>query len=451
MADPAQQLCGWSFQRSVAAGPDGSVHVAWLDRRSVPAQVWYRRYDAARGVWLAESVVSSRAVDCNRPGLAVDAAGDVHLVWHCEVFPEQGVWYRRRDARHGWQAETLLVPARSSFLRRWPVVSCRPGGRELHVVFSGEPDSGLGQGVFHVEFRPDSGWQRVAMLAGGDGRDRRAASVVVDSANWVTVLWSGQDSGLLSRQVCCRRRVGGVWDAVELVPSAARELDQDEPAAAVGPGGVVHAVWSGARRGDVWRRIFWCRRVAGGWGAPVVIDGAGEFNQQRATVAAGAGGEVFAAWCAADESAPGVRGVQFAVRDTAGGWSAPVRLSPAGLGGADCPGLIAGTAGRLHLVWQSAPQADYDVFYRRGYPGGAGLADRGEPGFCAARVWPVPTRGVVVVRIKGVAGVRDGLGRPVSCPVRRRGDGFTELDVSGLPAGVYFVGGAAGAARLVVQ
>ncbi|MFO7651530.1 MAG: hypothetical protein R6X13_09365, partial [bacterium] len=306
------------------------------------------------------------------------------------------------------------------------------------------PDSGLGAAVFHIEYRADSGWGAAMQLVPG-GLSRETATLAVDSADNVSVLWSGFDFGGMGSQICCIRRVGGTWGAVEQVPSLGPSRSQVEPCLSVEPGtGVLHAVWGGRADGHAYSRIQYCRRAPGGWGAAYGVGAAVRFDQSSPTVA-WRDGRVHVAWCAADSQSPTVRQVQYCERDTNGLWSTVERLTALGSGNTDYPSLAADRRGRLHLAWQGAPGRDYDVYYRSGLPAGAGVsAERSvEPRRLAA--WPSPARDWVTVEAGGPVTVRDALGRSAACPQSSTGAGRVRLDVRGLAPGVYF----AGPARLV--
>lgn len=437
--DTCQQLLGHAYQRSIGTDPQGNVHVAWLDSRRVPAQVWYRRFDAGSRQWLPETALTARPVACQRPTLACDASGDVHIAWHSASSPDYGIWYKRLDAAAGrWRAETLLVPGSAARVRQYPAVACRPGGRGVHVAWYGTPDSGLGAAVFHVEFKPDSGWRLLEQLVQA-GVSREAAALAVDSAGDVSVLWSGLDFGGMGSQVCCIRRVGGAWGAVEQVPSLGASRSQYEPSLAAEPGsGVLHAVWYGGADGHGYDRVQYCRRAPGGWGAAYGVGAAVRFDQAGPTIA-WRDGRVHVAWCAADSSSPTVRQVQYCERDTNGLWSSVERLTALGSGNTDRPSLAADQRGRLHLAWQGAPGRNYDIYYRSGLPAGAGVSDerRAEPSRLSA--WPSPVRERVTLEACGPVTLRDAAGRTVVCPQSVAGR-TVSIDVRGLAPGVYFAG-----------
>ncbi len=443
--DGANQLLGQGHQRSIAVDLQRNVHVAWLDDRVPLAQVWHRRFDAAAGRWLPETALTARPANCARPSVACDAAGNVHLAWHSAAHPDYGIWYKRFDAAAGrWQPETLLVTGSLERTRLFPAVACRPGGREVHIVWYGTPDTGIGQAVFHIEHRPDSGWGRLTQLTQSRA-SREMAAIAVAGDNTVSVVWSGTDFATERSQIACIRRVSGVWGAVERVSNLGYDLTQSEPALAVEPGtGVLHAVWKGVVQGSAWLRVFYCRRAPGGWGIVTTVQPRGEYSQARPTVAWRATGQVSVAWCAADDASPSASQVQFSERDTAGLWSPAERLTAFASGTVDHPSIAADRWGRLHVAFQGAPGGQHDVYYRLGVPAGAGLGAepvRGQPVLVAC---PSPARDWVRIECAGPVTVRDAAGRVVACPQSADGR-VVRLDVRGLLPGVYF----ADAARFV--
>lgn len=142
----ANQVTGYSGQHSVAVDGAGDVHVAWLDQRNVPYQVWYRRYDAGTSTWLAETALTARQANCFQPGMACDSAGNVHVAWHVGNWNPLGVgiWAKCYNAgTHHWRADTLIDSTTASYPQQYPSVACIPGTGDAAVAWYGSPDTGV--------------------------------------------------------------------------------------------------------------------------------------------------------------------------------------------------------------------------------------------------------------------------------------------------------------------
>lgn len=95
---------------AIAAGRDGSLHVAWGDSRqdSVGAlgKIYYRR--RCGDIWLAEERLTDPSNDAMRPGIAIDDSGYVHVAWIDARIPDDQIYHRRRTPG-GWESETRVT------------------------------------------------------------------------------------------------------------------------------------------------------------------------------------------------------------------------------------------------------------------------------------------------------------------------------------------------------
>jgi hypothetical protein len=69
---------------NIAVGPDGTLHVAWTDRRSgARARLFYLRSHDRGDSWDApRDLAGDAAQDANAPSISVDLLGRVHIAWH---------------------------------------------------------------------------------------------------------------------------------------------------------------------------------------------------------------------------------------------------------------------------------------------------------------------------------------------------------------------------------
>ncbi|MBM3315991.1 hypothetical protein FJY71_09210, partial [candidate division WOR-3 bacterium] len=204
--DPASQYAGFGGQRPVAVDPAGNVWVVWVDQRTVPYQLWYRKRDALTG-WQPEQQLTSRPVSCFPAAVAADGAGNVHVAWHLDGWPDRGIWYKRYDAaRAAWLPETLVHPLASHRTGQYPVLATAPGSARVQLVWYGHTDTGTYWQVLHREYRPDSGWSEAfpvtTVLCSHD-----QSSVAADSAGNVYVVWCGMDRSSQYNHIHHRRRV----------------------------------------------------------------------------------------------------------------------------------------------------------------------------------------------------------------------------------------------------
>ncbi len=434
----AGQCTGYSGQHSVAADAAGNVHVAWLDQRTVPYKVWYRRYDAGTRTWQPETMLTSRPANCFRPGIACDSAGNVSVVWHFESWQGPGIWYKRFDAAlRRWKADTLIDSASTSQPQQYPSVSCVPGSGDVEVVWYGAPDTGGVPQVFLKERHRSSGWDS-AMQVSTAPVVHDQVSVAAGKNGDVVVVWCGTDFGSMHNQVLCRRRVAGAWQEVELVSDIPGDLAQYSPGVAFDRNGAVHVVWHGMSGLNFYQQVFHRERDAVGWSSIDSISGVRAYQQQFPSIACDAAGRCHVVWC----SQGGTEHMQLAYgqRDTDGVWSSPMVLTGLDSGDVSCPSVTCEADSGIHIVWYDASSGNQDVYYLHGVTPGPGVEEGRKPPD-AMRFTPNAT--IVHERLVILQPANCNLQTEIvllDASGRRAASLFPgPNDVRSLPAGVYFV------------
>ena len=436
--DPANQVTGYSGQHSIAVDAAGNVHVAWLDQRTVPYRIWYRRFDAGTRAWLAETTLTNQPANCFRPGIACDSAGNVSVVWHFESWQGPGIWYKRYDAAlQRWKADTLIDSTTTSQLQQYPSVVCVPGSGDVDVAWYGTPDTGGVPQVFFKVRHQSSGWDS-AMQVSTAPVNHDQVSVATGANGDIAVVWCGMDFGGSHNQVCCRRRVAGAWQDVELVSDLPGGLTQNLPCIAIDRSGVVHVVWYGMSGSSFNQQVFHRSRGASGWSAINSVGGIRAYQQQFPSIACDAAGRCHAVWC----SQAGGTNMQlaYAQRDTNGAWSSPMILTGLDSGNVSYPSIACDAGSGIHIVWYDNSSGNQDVYYLHGVTPGGGIED-GRKTLAAARFTPSPTivRNSLFIlqsafcNLKSEIVLLDASGRRVM--VLRPGCN----DIRSLPAGLYFI------------
>jgi len=379
------QILGLSYQKSIAVDPDGNVWVFWQEQRSSPYQLWFRKFDRSRQIWLPESQLTRLPAMANPPSAACDQSGNVWVFWHIETELYRGIWYKKYDqAQAGWLAETLLVPAVLNYLRKSPVVATQPGGNAVHIVWYGNPDTGGFYQVFHKEYQPGSGWQPAEPVS-YCLCPHEAASIAVDSSNDLCVVWLGLDNGNQFNLVFCRRRVGGVWQDVELVSDLPGLLPQFSPGVACGTSGNWHIFWEGTVAGQIYRQIFHRLRTPAGLGTIFTVS-RGVNYQQGTPSACCRGDECHIVWRGRTQTRPDWYQLLYALRDKNGVWSLPEELTNIDSGDVDRPSIIADSGASLHIAFQIAVAGNPDIYYLSGRVAPSGITEN-QPRL------PVPDKG----------------------------------------------------------
>jgi hypothetical protein len=435
----ANQITGYSSQHSIAVDDSGNVHVAWLDPRTVPSQIWYRKYDRAGGAWLAETQLSNRSSACQRPAICCDWAGNVHVAWHMENYPCYGIYYKRFDAgAHLWRPDTLLDSGTSTIQRFFPSIA--RGSGAVHLAYYGTADSGFSYQVFYRRFDPDSGWSaREQITVAACNHDQ--VSIAADSMDDATAVWCGQDLVPGTWLIYARRRVGGEWQDVELVSDLPNAPSQYGPCAAMNGAGATDVVWYGREQGELYLKVMHRRHDENGWGAISDVSRLHDYQQSDAAVACDADGDCHVLWAGETASPAGYMQLFYAGRDKYGVWSVPTQLTVIDSGDVSYPSVACDRDTGIHVAWYDSHLGNQDVFYRYGHRPGSGVCEgRFPPGIALAG--PNPVRTCLQLRggewRSGMC-IRDVVGRlvPASSYGVTVGPGVVAVDVSRLSSGVY--------------
>jgi hypothetical protein len=434
----ASQVTGYSSQHGVAVDAAGNVHVAWLDQRTVPYQIWYRRYDAGTSTWLAETALTTQQANCSRPGMACDSAGNIHLVWHVGSWNPLGVgiWSKRYNATtHHWRADTLIDSTSTSQPQQYPSVACVPGTGDAEVAWYGSPDTGMFSQVFLRERYPTTGWDS-SMQVSSAAVSHDQVSVAAGHNGDLAVVWVGKDFGNDYNQIYCRRRVAGTWQGGELVSDIPSGLDQYSPCVAFGPEVRFHVVWYGRSLMNTYYQVFHRECDSSGWSAIDSISGERAYQQQYPSVACDVVGRCHAVWC----SQTGGSNYQLAYvqRDTDGVWGSPTILTVLDSGSVSYPSITCDADSGIHIVWYDDHTGNQDVYYLRGVTP-AGVA---EPRLSS----PVLRTVAAATLVRGVLFLSEASSRKPQAVSLMDATGRKVLDlkpgandVRALARGVYFV------------
>jgi hypothetical protein len=371
--NPSSQVTGYSSQHGIAVDAAGDVHVVWLDQRKVPYQVWYRRYDAGTGTWQTETTLTTRQANCFRPGIACDSAGNVHLAWHVESFQGAGIWAKRYNAAtHHWRADTLIDSTSTSNPQLYPSVACVQGTGDVAVAWYGSPDSGMSYQVFLKERHPATGWDSAIQVSEASvGHDQ--VSLAAGRNGDVAVVWVGKDFGNDYNQVYCRRRVGSAWQGTELVSDIPLGLTQYSPCVAFDGDGALHVVWHGRSMMNTYQQVFHRECDWLGWSGIDSVSGERAYQQQFPSIACDPAGRCHAVWCgkAGSEHTQ----LLYGQRDTNGVWSSPMTLTSLDSGDVSYPSITCDAGSGIHIVWHDASSGNPDVYYLHGVMPGSGAVE----------------------------------------------------------------------------
>lgn len=221
---------------TLAAGPDGGLHLAWTTYEPI-GHVYYARFDGQR--WSAARKISPGAEYAGVPAIAVDPTGKAHVAWY------------------GIREQTPQVPTRH--------------GSIYEIIYTG-----LAEGR----------WSRPIVISPGIP-DAINPALAVDGSGTLHSAWYQFDARVYQAQYARRERA---WASPHQV--SAGQTDVFAVALAVHPDGRAYLVWE--RRAEPVTRVYFAERRER-WSGQQSISPEGQSALQP-TVAVDARDRVYVVW-----------------------------------------------------------------------------------------------------------------------------------------------------------
>ncbi|HVP58760.1 MAG TPA: hypothetical protein VMU02_11760, partial [bacterium] len=241
-----------SSSEAIAADASANLHVAWLGN----AGLEYREYLRNVGWAGAAERVDTLDEAWDAPCIAVDNAGDVHVIWWTYTGVSGEIYYREKHILTGWDATPTLL-GNPKVDERSPSIAVDSQG-VVHVV-SCKTQPLIGPRIRYEFKDPVSGWVDGSIISQAEGGT--APVICVDSQDNLHVAWVGGNNDIYYRK--CTHGIG--WDAT--TTQLTTDGTNDEPCVAADGLGCVHVAW---RHGGITGEIKYKKYVPGnGWDAAV--------------------------------------------------------------------------------------------------------------------------------------------------------------------------------------
>ena len=230
-----------SSRPALAAGLNGQIHTAWIERNGELAEARYA-WRTSNGQWSEPHALFGSPTPANlalpadyRPDMAVDDAGSVHILWR--VWPQGNAYYGIRAPGAEWSVYLVATGLDDDSLPRLAVD--RAGNAQM-VWHDG---NGSRRDIFALRRSPDGLWSAIENLTGTDPYlvDARNPAIGMDITGTIYLAWEN-GTGFFSR-----RPVGGGWSAPS--PVLAWPFNLSHPQLAVDQGGIAHVAWQANKTG----------------------------------------------------------------------------------------------------------------------------------------------------------------------------------------------------------
>ena len=179
---------------ALAAGPDGSLHLAWRDNSDGSYRILTRSRDAA-GTWGAPVALSPPGVSADGATLAVAPDGTVVAAWADARGGDKAVYTRERPAGGVWGPPHRVSPGAVG--AEEPALAIDADGRR-HLAWQDARVSVFNREIFYQAIAAGAVWDSTGAsdtrLSEGSGKSSRP-SMLVDRAGRVFVLWQDARHG----------------------------------------------------------------------------------------------------------------------------------------------------------------------------------------------------------------------------------------------------------------
>jgi uncharacterized repeat protein (TIGR01451 family) len=219
--------------------PDGAVHVAWQGYIAGTSEIQYAARSVT-GTWSTSENVSSNSVEARNPRLAVDSAGNVHIIW----LDQAKLRYARRSAGGLWSSPYGLSDSTAYSGRPQITVDANDAA---HIVWQ-QVDS-AGSDIFYARRTSADVWSQ-QNLTNSPG-DWNSPQIGVDASSTIHIVWN--------HGYYLQRQLDGTW----LGPVQTSSEDIGLPRLLVRGDGSLHVLWV-----RDWGFYYAFKDASGHWFAP---------------------------------------------------------------------------------------------------------------------------------------------------------------------------------------
>nr|MDO8088570.1 hypothetical protein [Candidatus Sigynarchaeum springense]MDO8115690.1 hypothetical protein [Candidatus Sigynarchaeota archaeon] len=176
----------------------GNVHVAWADNSGLDGEgsdvdIYYKSWNMRTGQWSTIEVVSTGSTgDSDDPALCVDTVGNVHVAWedNSDIAGsgiDYDIFYKVRDNVTGTWSATEVVSSESTAASEHPSIALDAAGN-VHVVwddltnYGGHNDNQLD--IFYKVRNSTTGaWNPVSIVTADSTQYAAQPSICIDNDN----------------------------------------------------------------------------------------------------------------------------------------------------------------------------------------------------------------------------------------------------------------------------
>lgn len=342
--NPDTSTVGPNNGKYLAVDPAGNLHIVWVDYRDKTPRVFHKKMSG--GIWSADEPVTAKGGTPARPVIVFDESGMMHLLWNDDRTGNMEIYHK---VWHGGWDEDVQVTQTAGASFGSSIVAV---GDTIHLVYMERID-----GHLQIMYRRciDFVWSPAYPLTDVPTGDRMVPTLAKGRDGSLHAAWWDTRNDPLVGKIYYREKIGDIWlDEVLLTDPA---NDAMRPSIAVDDSLGVHIAWIDAR--GVYEQIYYRHRAASGWESEVALthEPATHYHPSLST----AGGTVYLAYW--DNHVSETNSEVFFLEKTALAWSGPLRVSNSDGASTLCC-LIAEPNKNLHVAWVDTRDGNPEMYYR---------------------------------------------------------------------------------------
>lgn len=292
--------------------------------------------------------------------LAIDASGNVLVVWNLTTSTSTSVWANRFVPGTGWGTASQIGSGNpnSSGVNAQVGVDAAGNGFAVWQQYNGSITN-----IWGNQFVAGTGWGTAALIQSDPTLSSRDPRVALDSTGHAMVVWAQFDLVTSKDHIWASYfSAGSGWGSSTLLQASNPTHQSNLPKIAFDPAGNAIAVWNQSLFSN--SSVYAARFVPGsGWSAEGLVEthisGSAAAN---ASLGIDALGNAIVVWQQADSSA---FSDIWAARFSAGtGWATPTQIEPANLrtGQVNQARIAVNAAGRAIVVWSRRNPTRFDIW-----------------------------------------------------------------------------------------
>jgi len=356
---PAKRLTwtsGHSQGASIALDSSGNLHLVWTDDTSGGGEIYYRKSTDGGTSWMVPRRLSWSSGYSGIPALAVEPSGIIHVAWQDDTIGNYEVYYRKSvDGGDTWTAgKRLTWNSGNSYM---PALAVDSAGN-VHILWSDET-SGNCEIYYRKGMNGGATWspsQRLTWTANWSG----SLAVIADSSDNLHAVWYDYTPG--NAEIYYRKSTdgGSTWAAAKrLTWNAGASY---EPAISVDSTGNLHVVWADYQPGN-WE-IYHKKSTDGGdtWAASHRLT----WNSEDSYIPALAVDSQDNLHVVYQDNTPGEYEIYYKKSTDGGGyWTGSKRLTWT-IGYSLGPGIAIDSSDVIHIVWEDNTPGKFAIYYMNG-------------------------------------------------------------------------------------